>query len=145
MELRYAAHISGDPRLLADIQANRDIFQQLAEQTWPGQGHRMRDVVKIAVYATLYGAGLSLVTGMLGLTRHEAELFRNGLAARYPVLWTTMRQVQETVAVTGGVILPVPAGYPRGPTSRTWPSTSWCKGAAATHSVSAFWHSTRRA
>lgn len=106
MELRYAAHISGDPRLLADIQANRDIFQQLAEQTWPGQGHRMRDVVKIAVYATLYGAGLSLVTGMLGLTRHEAELFRNGLAARYPVLWTTMRQVQETVAVTGGVILP---------------------------------------
>lgn len=112
MELRYAAHISGDPRLIVDILNAADIMLELAEQIWPGNGLAMRQSAKIALYATLYGAGVRLLADVLGLTYDDARRFRTGLSARYPVLWNKLQQVQASVRATGGVLLPLSGFLP---------------------------------
>src|SRR3989442_1780016 len=92
IELRIAAHLSGDPMLLDAFKAGQDIhtataaavFKVPIEQVDPGQ----RRLAKIANFGSIYGQGEYGLSQQLGIRRDVARDLLQGY-------WTAYAKIRE--------------------------------------------------
>lgn len=107
MEFRYAAQITGDPRMLADCAPGApDPFLLIAEQVWPGRAAEYRQQAKIVTYAVMYGAGASTLAAITGLREREAAALKTAVFRRWRVLKAKFYDAMEGVRARGGATLP---------------------------------------
>ncbi|KAK2899887.1 hypothetical protein Q8A73_013016 [Channa argus] len=88
VELRLLAHLSSDPQLLHIFtNPQADIFTMLASQ-WKGMSESEvtpedREHAKRIVYSVVYGAGLKLLSGILGVSAEQASQFQDSFLQTY--------------------------------------------------------------
>ena len=97
IEMRVAAHLSGDPDMIrelgpgGDIHGNtaKTIYKTTEEAVGPIRWKEMRNLAKVVGFGSLYGLagpGLLKRTPTLGLTIDEANAFIEGFYHAYPQL-----------------------------------------------------------
>lgn len=97
IEMRVAAHLSGDEAMIrelgpgGDIHSNtaRTIYKTTEEEVGPKRWKEMRNLAKVVGFGSLYGLagpGLLKRTPTLGLTIGEANDFISGFYIAYPEL-----------------------------------------------------------
>lgn len=112
IEMRVAAHLSGDPAMIrelgpgGDIHGNtaRTIYKTTKEAVGDATWKQYRDLAKIVGFGTLYGlagAGLLKRTPTLGLTIQEANDFINGMYIAYPLLKEWQEETKRFTRING--------------------------------------------
>ena len=87
IELRVAAILSGDERLVSIFQSGRDVHAEVAAQVFKVSAnkvdHEMRRKAKVINFGILYGMGINALRTQLGSTRAEAQGFYNEYFATF--------------------------------------------------------------
>lgn len=100
IELRIAAALSGDPQMIADFQAGRDIHTATAQRLFGTEEvtPEMRRVAKMVNFGIIYGITAHGLVQRLGggLSRTEAQKLIDQYFARYPRMQAFIReQIQQ--------------------------------------------------
>ena len=99
LEMRLMAHISGDPRLQAELHAGGDLFRRVA-----GAWHRKppesvsaveREHTKQLCYGLTYGLGVERMANTMSLSVQEASQLRRGFLSSFPVLSSFTEHVRK--------------------------------------------------
>lgn len=97
-ELRVAAEISGDPRLIAAFAEDRDPHMETARLVYgDGAGRAERGKGKQTMYATVYGAEAETIAASLRVDVAEAARIRAALFQLYPGLERMMADIVKAV------------------------------------------------
>jgi DNA polymerase-1 len=119
IELRVAAWLSGEPRMLEAYREGRDLHALTAQlvlhsnPTSEYKGTTARQAAKTLNFGLLYGAGpgtLQRIARMeygLTLSEDEARQARDDFFAAYPALRSWHRRVEDAVTATGMSISPL--------------------------------------
>jgi DNA polymerase I-like protein with 3'-5' exonuclease and polymerase domains len=81
IELRLTAHFSNEEKLIEVFNKNLDIHQQVADDVGCS-----RDQAKTLSYATLYGAGINVISKNMKSSREEACQYLANFRVKYPSL-----------------------------------------------------------
>lgn len=108
IELRIAAHLSGDPSMLGAFEAGQDIHQATASRVFkvpldavtPDQ----RRLAKVANFGSLYGQGEYGLSQQMGIPGEEARDFLREYWSTYSKLKDYLDTVREEARQTGQVI-----------------------------------------
>lgn len=79
LELRLGTAYAREESLVSVFEEGRDIFTEMAAQL----GMSRQDT-KTFVYSTQYGAGLTRLMNVFGITQYQASQMRNGYFEKYP-------------------------------------------------------------
>ena len=90
IELRIAAHFSGDPGLIKAFNEGKDIHAATGEQM-----HVDRRVAKAINFGLLFGQGAYGLSGSLNISIEEAQAFIDQYFMTFPKLAEWMKAVQE--------------------------------------------------
>lgn len=98
IELRVAAFLSKDPKLIEIFREGGDIHTAVAAQVFKVSREKvdkeMRRRAKIINFGILYGMGVNALKGNLGTTRVEAQLFYNEYFETFSVLASYLDKVK---------------------------------------------------
>ncbi len=105
MELRIAAFLSGDQKLLEIFKNGEDVHTAVAAQVFkvePGDVDKeMRRKAKVINFGILYGMGVTALRDNLGGTREEAQTFYNSYFETFTRLAEYLNEVKAETARTG--------------------------------------------
>lgn len=105
MELRIAAFLSGDPKLIEIFKHNRDVHTEVASQVFkvPREevDKEMRRKAKVINFGILYGMGVNALRENLGGTREEAQNFYNEYFATFTQLSEYLENIKKSTAERG--------------------------------------------
>ncbi|XP_040887738.1 DNA polymerase nu [Toxotes jaculatrix] len=109
VELRLLAHLSSDPELLR-VFTNplADVFAMLASQ-WKGLSEgevtsEDREHAKRIVYSVVYGAGRERLSGILGVSPHQASQFHDSFLQTYKDLQAFIQRTIQLCHKQGYVL-----------------------------------------
>lgn len=98
IELRVAAFLSKDEKLIDIFRSGRDVHTEVAAQVFkvaPDKVDKeMRRRAKVINFGILYGMGVNALKQNLGTDRAEAQLFYNEYFATFPTLATYLDHVK---------------------------------------------------
>ncbi len=86
IELRLAAHLSGDEAMIAAFQAGLDIHSITAKLLFRSDDEAHRRMAKTVSFGIIYGMSAAGLAERLRLSRTEAQTIINGYFARFPGL-----------------------------------------------------------
>lgn len=105
IELRIAAFLSGDQKLLTLFREGGDVHTKVASEVFstpPEQvDSEMRRRAKVINFGILYGMGVGALQQNLGTSRPEAQQFLNDYLARFPGIAEYMSRVKFEVKTRG--------------------------------------------
>lgn len=105
IELRIAAFLSGDEKLLEIFKSGGDIHTGVASEVFgvPREkvDHEMRRRAKVINFGILYGMGINALRANLGTTRDEAKVFYDEYFKNFSGLATYLEQTKYSAAKTG--------------------------------------------
>ncbi|MDQ3014471.1 MAG: DNA polymerase [bacterium] len=98
IELRLAAILSGDEKLVNIFKSGRDVHTEVASRVFKVPAEKvdkeMRRKAKIINFGILYGMGVNALKANLGSTREEAQMFYNEYFATFTGLADYLNQVK---------------------------------------------------
>lgn len=103
-ELRYAAAVSGDTRMIQAFAKDEDLHLITAEAAFPGRGAEMRKYGKLTNFATIYGVGATGLAKQTGLSVEECRKLLEAFRRSYPTLASFGRSLAGESALTGVVV-----------------------------------------
>lgn len=107
IDLRVMAHYSGDPALVADFRANRDVHRQTAAEIFRVSAdfitEQMRRVAKTINFSIVYGISAFGLSSRLNLSRKEAQTFIERYFEHYPGVKRFMEEIVEQARRDGYV------------------------------------------
>ena len=103
-ELRYAAAVSGDTRMIKAFKNNEDLHLITAEAAFPGRGKEMRKYGKLTNFATIYGVGANGLSKQTGLGVDDCRTLLDAFRSSYPTLASYGRQLASEAALTGHIV-----------------------------------------
>ncbi|MES2436423.1 MAG: DNA polymerase [Patescibacteria group bacterium] len=105
IELRLAAVISGDEKLIEIFKSGRDVHTEVAAQVFKVPAEKvdkeMRRKAKIINFGILYGMGVNALKANLGGTREEAQRFYNEYFSTFTGIAQYLEDVKKETARTG--------------------------------------------
>jgi DNA polymerase-1 len=107
IELRIAAFISGDEKLVDIFKSGRDVHTEVAAQVFKVPAEKvdkeMRRKAKVINFGILYGMGVNALRANLGkgTTREEAQKFYNDYFAAFTTLAAYLDKIKAQTARTG--------------------------------------------
>jgi DNA polymerase-1 len=107
IDLRVMAHYSGDPALVEDFRANRDVHRQTAAEIFRVSADfitdQMRRVAKTINFSIVYGISAFGLSSRLNLSRKEAATFIERYFEHYPGVKRYMEEIVEQARRDGYV------------------------------------------
>lgn len=113
IEMRLAAHLSGDPALInafavADADPDADFFAEMGKIVYRDESFTKKDkrrkIIKGTMYGLLYGAGAAKLAITAGITEDEARKAKGDIMDAFPGLAGAQagcdRMVRDTGAIT---------------------------------------------
>lgn len=85
-ELRFAAAMAPDARMIKAFRNGEDLHYITAETAWPGRGMEMRKYGKGGNFGTVYGGGASALMRQFGMTFEQATAVIKAIKKAYPGL-----------------------------------------------------------
>jgi DNA polymerase I len=105
IELRLAAILSGDKKLIDIFKSGRDVHTEVASQVFKVPAEKvdkeMRRKAKIINFGILYGMGVNALKANLGGTREEAQTFYNEYFNTFTGIAQYLEDVKKETAKTG--------------------------------------------
>ncbi|MDE2038342.1 MAG: hypothetical protein KGI69_03955 [Patescibacteria group bacterium] len=105
MELRIAAFMSGDEKLIDIFRKGEDVHTAVAASVFkvaPAEvTPEMRRRAKVINFGIIYGMGVMALKQNLGSTREEAQTFLNGYFETFSALASYLDQIKEDAARRG--------------------------------------------
>jgi DNA polymerase-1 len=105
IELRVAAFLSGDKKLIDIFKSGRDVHTEVASQVFKVPAEKvdkeMRRKAKIINFGILYGMGVNALRQNLGGTREEAQTFYNEYFATFTRLAAYLDEVKAEALRNG--------------------------------------------
>ncbi len=105
VELRIAAFLSGDQKLIDIFKSGGDIHAGVASQVFGVPVEKvdaeMRRRAKVINFGILYGMGVNALRGNLGTTREEAKIFHEEYFKNFSTLANYLEQVKADATKTG--------------------------------------------
>ncbi|MFA6315506.1 MAG: DNA polymerase [Candidatus Paceibacterota bacterium] len=105
MELRIAAFMSGDQKLIEIFRKGDDVHTSVASEVFkvPREAvtSNMRRQAKVINFGIIYGMGVMALKQNLGTTREEAQKFMNEYFATFSTLATFLEKVREETSKRG--------------------------------------------
>lgn len=105
MELRIAAFLSGDKKLIQIFKEGQDVHTAVAAQVFnvdpKDVDKEMRRKAKVINFGILYGMGVTALKENLGGTREEAQIFYNTYFETFTELAAYLERVKAETARTG--------------------------------------------
>jgi DNA polymerase-1 len=105
IELRIAAFISGDEKLIEVFKARGDVHRAVAAEVFNVPSEQvdaeMRRRAKAINFGILYGMGVNALMAAIGTGRAEAQAFYNEYFKRFPGLARYMSDIKAEAARTG--------------------------------------------
>jgi DNA polymerase-1 len=107
IDLRVMAHYSGDPALVDDFRAGRDVHRQTAAEIFRVSSdfitEQMRRVAKTINFSIVYGISAFGLSSRLNLSRKEAATFIERYFEHYPGVKRFMEEIVEQARRDGYV------------------------------------------
>ena len=105
MELRIAAFMSGDEKLIEIFRNGEDVHTAVASQVFKVSPKdvtpEMRRRAKVINFGIIYGMGVTALKQNLGSTREEAQIFLNEYFATFSKLASYLDEVKAETALRG--------------------------------------------
>ena len=105
IELRIAAMLSEDPKLMAIFVNNEDVHNAVASQVFkvsPNEVTKeMRRQAKVINFGILFGMGVNALKGNLGGSRDEAKKFYDEYFLTFKVLASYLERIKRDTKATG--------------------------------------------
>jgi DNA polymerase-1 len=105
MELRIAAFLSGDTKLIQIFKEGQDVHTAVAAQVFKVDpkdvDKEMRRKAKVINFGILYGMGVTALKDNLGGTREEAQVFYNTYFETFTELATYLERIKADTARKG--------------------------------------------
>ncbi len=105
IELRVAAIMSGDPKLIEIFKNGGDVHTAVASQVFgvapEAVDHEMRRRAKVINFGILYGMGVNALKANLGTDRAEAQKFYDAYFNTFSVLGQYMENIKAEVSRRG--------------------------------------------
>ncbi len=99
IELRIAAFLSGDQKMIEIFEQDKDIHRAVAAQVFAIPENEVdkeqRNRAKTINFGIIYGMGINALKSELGTTREEAQQFYNDYFAAFPQLTNYLEQVKQ--------------------------------------------------
>ena len=103
MELRYAANVTKDPKMIEAFEANRDLHYETASKVFgefdpeTPDGIKKRGKGKAGMFSYAYGAGVPKFARTVGLPEATAQAIFNAINEVYPGIQRGMQDVTQAV------------------------------------------------
>ena len=107
IEPRFLSHITQDPSFMQAYIEGRDLYSEIASQTFKlplsecGDQSKWRKMIKTGMLATMYGTGPFTLSKRLGISEEEAQQFINDFFNSYPVMKAWIQNVDQFVDTHG--------------------------------------------
>ncbi len=101
IELRIAAIISQDEKLLSAFEKNEDIHSAVAREIFGEENQENRRKAKVINFGILYGMGVNSLSKNLGSERKEAQEFLNAYFEKFSGLANYIEKIKEKVKEDG--------------------------------------------
>ncbi len=105
IELRIAAFLSGDPKLVDIFRRGEDVHRAVASYVFKVPqdkvDHEMRRRAKVINFGILYGMGVNALRANLGTKRDEAQAFYNDYFKEFSVLAAYLDRIKAETARQG--------------------------------------------
>ena len=101
IELRLAAIISQDKKMIESFKNNEDIHSTVAKEIFGSDHYKNRQKAKVINFGILYGMGVNSLTKSLGTDRKKAQIFLNDYFKKFNGIADYIKKTKKSVYEKG--------------------------------------------